>query len=115
MKLTDLDARFLRILPPDPEMPGRRVYQQTTELAGADGIEFLCPKCALKNGGPVGTHAVRCWAPHVPQDHYPKPGRWPMAGTGLHDVTLNPSIQINGGPTCDAHFWVRDGAIVDLT
>lgn len=113
MKLTELEGHFLKILLPDPPGSPVRRYAPTTEIAGADGLGFLCPKCFAKNGGPVGTHSMRCWAEHVSQDHYPKPGRWPMTGTGLHDVTLSPSIQITGG--CGAHFWIRGGEIVDLT
>jgi hypothetical protein len=61
-------------------------------LAEADGVWFLCPKCFVDNGGPVGTHGVICWfVGKVPDEVDPKPGRWTPTGTGLHDLTFVPS------------------------
>lgn len=83
----------------------------------ARGIRFLCPKCFLANGrSNVGVHSVICWNPSVPQSTPPRPGRWNLAGTGAHDVSLvagSSSVQINGG--CNAHFHVRGGRVEDLT
>jgi len=78
----------------------------------ADGVGFLCPVCFEENGGPVGTHAVICWRPHVPSHVDPKPGRWEFAGTTLDDLTLvagSSSVLLRGG--CGAHFFVRSGRI----
>lgn len=89
-------------------------FKNVDTLVEADGVCFLCPKCFKQNGGPVGTHSVICWAPSVPQDTSPTPGRWEMHGAGLDDLTLvagSSSVALQGG--CQAHFFVRAGAIVD--
>ena len=105
MKLADLDAEFLKIADENTDHRG-------VSLAEADGVMFLCPKCFIANGGPVRTHSMICWRPHVPQTRSPTPGRWEFHGTGLHDLTLvngSSSVKIDGG--CNAHFFVRNGAI----
>lgn len=107
MRLTDLDARFVA------HLGGGRLRCVKT-IGEADGVMFLCPKCFAANGGPCGTHSVICWSPTVPRDVAPGPGRWTMRGSGIVDLTLiapSSSIAISGG--CRAHFFVRDGAIVD--
>lgn len=89
-------------------------FRNVDAKSEADGIKFLCPKCFRENGGAIGTHAVICWAPHVPQDTRPTPGRWEMHGTSFDDLTLvagSSSVLLKGG--CNAHFFVRDGVIVD--
>lgn len=108
MKLTDLDPRFCRII-----NPGDRVSEYVDDLARADGIWFLCPKCFGENGGAKGTHQILCWRPHVPQSHSPTPGRWQFEGTGYADLSLvagSSSVLLLGG--CNAHFFVRNGLIV---
>jgi hypothetical protein len=106
MRLAELDPAFLVIEP-------GRARRLTDAIAGADGVWFLCPKCFAANGGPVGTHRIICWAPHVPQTEPPAPGRWHLRGTGLGDLSLvgdaASSVLLTGG--CAAHFHVRDGAI----
>ena len=105
--LQELNAKFLK-------REDSHHFREVETLAEADGITFLCPKCFAANNGSVGTHSVRCWAPSVPQDTSPTPGRWEMRGTGLADLTLvagSSSVLLTGG--CNAHFYVRDGAIVD--
>jgi hypothetical protein len=77
-------------------------------------VRFLCPKCFATNGGARGTHSVICWSPGVPQEMRPGPGRWQLQGTSLDDLTLvaaSSSVKLEGG--CEAHFFVRNGAIVD--
>lgn len=109
MRLSDLDAQFLK-------RNDSHHFQFVTTIAEADGIEFLCPKCFVANNGKIGTHSVICWAPTVPQDTNPTPGRWELQGTSIDDLTLiagSSSIQLNGG--CNAHFYVRNGAAVDVT
>lgn len=111
MKLTDLEAVFWRIEKPLPgaELGHRR---EVDHIGQADGIFFLCPKCFAANGGPVGTHGIVCWRPHVPLSEPPKPGRWEFVGTGLADLTLqasSSSIQLQDG--CNAHFHVKNGGI----
>lgn len=105
MRLTDLEPRFLKITSPT-------TFQDVDTIAEADGVIFLCPKCSATNGGPVGTHSVICWRPHVGQEHDPKPGRWEFQGTGLHDLTLvagSSSILLKGG--CEWHGFIRNGEV----
>lgn len=89
-------------------------------LAEAQGVEFLCPRCFVANGGVGGTHIVICWSRSrgVPEDATPKPGRWVLEGTGLDDLTLNVeppntlrSVQLIGGG-CKAHFNVINGDVI---
>lgn len=88
-------------------------------VEGAHGLWFACPKCFVKNGGLVGTHYVLCWFKDrgVPDERTPRPGRWVPSGTGIDDITfVGPaaaSVQLGSG--CNAHFFVRNGGIEDLT
>lgn len=111
MKLTDLDAEFLRM----GEAPGS--LRTVHSLDEAQGVEFLCPLCFVKNGGRQGTHHVICWSRSrgVPDEVTPGPGRWKMDGTGLHDLTLNAdppsgmrSVHLTGGG-CGWHGFVTNG------
>ena len=107
-KLRDLEGTFLKL---DPDGS----FQMTDEFDGADGVEFLCPKCFAANGGRVGTHAVICWfAGRVPDDLNPKPGRWTPSGTTLDDLTFVPgnpprsvSVLLTSG--CGWHGFVKNG------
>ena len=92
MRLTDLDARFLKVT-------GDRTFQMVDLLAEADGIIFQCPKCAEgkerseEEGRKFvrGAHSVICWfRGKVPDDLNPKPGRWTPSGTCLDDLTFVP-------------------------
>lgn len=106
LRLVDLKPEFLKL---QVDLKG---WLRTQELIEADGIVFLCPKCFTLNGGPVGTHSVICWQPHVPQEIGPKPGRWKFHGTGFADLSLvagSSSVLLMGG--CNAHFFVREGRI----
>lgn len=115
MKLTDLDAEFVRreIRPCHAGAAGCSVVSEHTEhewhvpasFGDADGITFLCPKCR--------DHYVLCWRPRVPPEVSPKPGRWEFQGTGLDDLSLvavPTSVALLGG--CNAHFLVQAGAII---
>jgi hypothetical protein len=107
MLLSDLEPQFLK-------REDNHRFQCVATLAEADGIKFLCPKCFTANNGAIGTHGVICWSPSVPQDTRPTPGRWEMQGTGIDDLTLvagSSSVALKGG--CEAHFFVRNGAIKD--
>lgn len=110
MKLIDLDPAFLHRRDDD-------VRVRVKKIANADGLMFLCPKCFAENGGPVGTHAIICWTPRVPDSARPGPGRWSIKGTGLHDVTLDGargktrSVQLTGG--CAWHGYVTKGEVTD--
>lgn len=106
MRLLELEPQWLKIL-------GEKTFQRTElTIDEADGIVFLCPKCFVEKGGPIGTHSIICWRPRVPQDIDPKPGRWEFEGTGFNDLTLvagSSSILLLGG--CNAHFFIRNGGI----
>ena len=81
MKLTELEPQFLRY-----KLDGH--YVPVHELAQADGISFLCPKCFAANGGKTGTHVVTCWFEgKVPDDTKPC-GRWTPAGTHYRNLSF---------------------------
>ena len=108
MKLTDLEPRFLR-----READDR--WQEVGTIQEANGILFLCPKCWTENKGPVGTHAVLCWDPSVPQTTRPGPGRWKLVGTGFQDLSLvaSPtSVSLTDG--CKWHGLVTNGEIISV-
>lgn len=117
----DLDARFIR----------RKVRVETRRFVkpavlavkphgpysdeDCCGLMFLCPKCFVENGGPVGTHSVICWfVGRVPDEVDPKPGRWTPQGTSMSDLTFVPSagrtqsVLLTGG--CGWHGFVVDGS-----
>ena len=109
MRLTDLDASLRKLTSTD-----RCTHSEIQDVASADGVLFQCPKCFVALGGAVGCHYVLCWSPKVPDDVVPKPGRWNLVGTSLADLTLvagSSSVLLVGG--CAAHFFVRNGEIVD--
>ncbi len=120
MMLADLQATFVRHLAPGWTAEDGEVYphggtQEVEQLAEADGLEFLCPKCFVANGGEVGTHRVICWfVGKVPDWVRPGPGRWTPQGTGLNDLTFVPSegrsqsVALTGGG-CAWHGFVTDG------
>jgi hypothetical protein len=114
MRLRDLDAEFLTILPDGTWM---RIGEK---LEGAYGIRFQCPKCAdgkevVEEDGKRfvrGAHLVICWfVGKVLDDLDPKPGRWTPSGTGLDDLTFVPpgsvSVMLLGG--CGWHGHIRNG------
>jgi hypothetical protein len=107
MKLTELEPKFLK-------WEDDTHFRMIDEIAGADGLEFLCPACFKANNGAVGTHGTICWTPKVPQTTSPTPGRWNIQGTGYHNVTLVAGSSSVSLPTasCKAHFFVRSGEIV---
>lgn len=81
MRLTDLEPKFVRH---DDDTYSTYV----DKIEEADGVQFLCPVCWKKNGGPIGTESVICWKPSVPQSKSPSGGRWNLVGTGYHDLSL---------------------------
>lgn len=99
MRLVDLEPQFLRYEMQEHDQatsaiirePGKYpVFVSVPTIAEAQGVEFLCPKCFVTKGGPIGTHAVICWSSSagVPDDAQPGPGRWKLVGTGFADLTL---------------------------
>lgn len=108
MRLRDLKAKFYRLGTPDG-----RLLRPTRFLAKAHGVQFLCPKCFLANGGEVGTHSVMCYfaGRGVPDDVQPGPGRWNPSGSGLDDLTFVPpgstSVLLTSG--CHWHGFIVNG------
>jgi hypothetical protein len=106
MRLVDLEAEFMKNL-------DEKSMTAVPTLAEADGIMFICPKCFVEKGGPVGAHRVLCWfVGRVPDDRDPKPGRWQPSGTGLDDLTfVGPAAAsvLLSGPGCGWHGFVRNG------
>ena len=108
MRLTELEPEFI-------------AYRDDCVLTGktfaeAQGIWFLCPLCFQKLGGSVGCHSVDvsfdgCGV--LPQqgthNKEGKPVRWQVSGTGIHDLTTKPSIQLEGG--CNWHGWITNGEV----
>ncbi len=124
MRLRELDAQFLvysREVRPFIHHAGVvenravDVHHYVDSLAEAHGIMFLCPKCFAANKGPIGTHSVICWfVGKVPDDVFPKPGRWTPQGAGIDDLTFVPSegrscSVLLPGPGCEWHGFVRNG------
>lgn len=103
ISLIDLEAHFIKII-------DEKSHRKDASFDDCDGIFFLCPLCFLVNEGSVGTHGGICWKPGVPAETQPGPGRWPHSGTGLHDLTLTPSIQLVGG--CNWHGFIQNGYAV---
>jgi hypothetical protein len=97
VKLAELDARFVR------HEADRLPFVDT--LAEAQGVWFMCPECQH--------HYVLCWfrGRGVPDDATPGPGRWDPTGTGLHDLTLSPSVLLPSKEPgeCNWHGWVKNG------
>lgn len=111
MKLTDLDPTFLK-------WKDDSHFELTDNVDEADGIQFLCPKCFVKNGGSIRTHSIVCWEPNVPQTTTPKPGRWNLVGSGYNDLTLvngSSSVLVRGEPGHPDHWhgFVRNGQVTD--
>ncbi len=94
-------------------------------IKGADGLLFWCP-CGYgkpefpidgaRPHGVVVSFANPIDAPPVPPDagsmnREGKPSRWVVSGTGLHDLTLSPSIAVGANPEC-WHGWIQNGKVV---
>lgn len=109
MKLRDLDAVFVGRHSVG-EHSNDNFFEQS-ELDGAQGVLFDCPLCQK--------HSVLCWfnnpinAPQVPDSACPAPGRWAQSGTGIDDLTLSPSVNLDVHPEehsmCRWHGWVQNG------
>jgi hypothetical protein len=133
-RLADLDARLRRIteepytgdfcaMPVDTdesyrawEAAGRPLVRRTEmrerhypvdSLAEASSITFKCPKCG---GHRVSvTFAGRGVPDHLgSQNDQGQPSRWDATGTWLADLTLRPSIWLNGAG-CGWHGFVTNG------
>lgn len=102
MKLTDLDAEWVADFAP---VDGSHRVSDTLTISTAQGVLFECPLC--------GSHSILAWFRDrgVPDDAVPGPGRWTPTGTGLADLTLKPSINLDGPNAvgCRWHGWVTNG------
>lgn len=106
MRFTDLDPQFIHV---NDETKLTRL-QKVETLQEANGVLFGCPGCYVKNGNSmIGTHRVLCLDPSIPVEWGQGPGRWPMTGTGLLDLTLTPSVLLLGG--CGWHGFVTNGEV----
>lgn len=103
MRLLELEPQFVKLT-------STGGWQDVETLVEAEGIWFLCPLCFQKNGGSTGTHGVLCWFRGVGPEVAPGPGRWAPYGSGLLDLSLTPSVWLNGGG-CGWHGWVQNGNI----
>lgn len=97
------------------EIRPRETHRRVEGLAEAHLIRFLCPLCFEQNGGAAGTHMVivpfaNRGCPTVPmRNRAGDPVWWQVAGTGLHDLVLTPSVQLLGG--CNWHGFVGSSGI----
>jgi len=91
------------------------VLHRVETVAEAHGLWFDCPLCFAKNGGPIGTHGVLVWFVGKPvPDRLGKNKdgvtvRWNVSGTGMNDLVLTPSIQLQGG--CNWHGYVGNQGV----
>jgi hypothetical protein len=114
MRLSDLKPRFYKhSVEPAGKGHGRPLPDGTIQwggfpvdtfsvvenIADADRVSFLCPKCFSDNGGKVGTHrvAIDFIGRGTPDDarmhnDHGQPVRWSFQGSSLEDLTLGPSI-----------------------
>jgi hypothetical protein len=108
VKLTDLEPKFCKLT----DHPNDGSWRDDATFDNNDGLMFLCPLCWTKNKGPISTHRVICWKPHVPAHISPGPGRWNQTGTGLADLSLvagSSSVKLEGG--CAWHGHITAGEI----
>lgn len=130
MKLTDLDPRLYRynkvvrdveVAVGDPLTwksgdptrtdKGRVCYDSVPvqSIAEAQSVWFMCPKCFNDCG-----HMIECTiAGRGVEDacgshnKAGKPTRWTITGTGFSDLSLSPSVLLEGG--CNWHGFVTNG------
>lgn len=112
MKLTELEPTFVGEY---HGLGNPTTYRELPSVEGAQGVLFICPKCQK--------HSVLCWfknprnAPAVPNDAFPRPGRWTFSGDTFDVLSLEPSIDLStitpenpADPSrCYWHGWVKNG------
>lgn len=119
MRLADLEPVFMQYYLED----GRVYHKWVMTLDEAQGITFTCPKCSAM--GKHSAHSILCWSrtAGVPDLAMPGPGRWAMTGNDFADLTMKGERRYDGMmgsdsvslvSTCGAHFFVTDGAIVNV-
>ena len=98
-------------------------HRECDTLEDADGVQFWCPCGFGKPDYPIDgarPHGVIVSfgnprrVPVPPPDAGSQsrnggPSRWTVSGTGLHDLTLSPSVAV-GTPEC-WHGWITNGEV----
>ena len=116
MKLVQLEPQFVQYF---EDETGNHL-RHAPDLGHAQGIQFLCPSCFVRNGGAVGTHLIEAsFTGTGVLDHQGshnrkgEPSRWTASGSMYVDLTLRPSIQIDAAkPACDGwHGFVTKGDV----
>ena len=122
MKLTELDAAFVKYAPRqptdyeraiNPTWPADKVIDcfrtEGISFAEADGLLFICPKSKAEGKD----HYIQiCFSGSAVPDRLGKNKsgktvRWSKSGTCLDDLSLQPSIQEEDG--CAWHGFVTNG------
>lgn len=89
----------------------RETQIEVATLAEAQGVRAMCPVC--KNHGWAVAFRDRGVLEHQgSHDRDGKPSRWQVSGTGYHDLTLSPSVDLTGprSPNC-WHGCVKNGEV----
>ena len=103
MKLTDLKPEFVRFGAAG-KYPGMHERSAVATLAEAQGIRFRCPN-------PEYDDFVLC----IPFRGRGAPSdengghQWDVSGSGMHDLTLSPSVHFVGV----WHGWIRNGEVTN--
>lgn len=112
MKLIDLEPEFIRFNELEHEGIIKTCLQEVETLAEAQGVFLDCPVCQR-------SHSIMiAFADRGVLDHQGtrstdgRPTRWTVAGgTGLHDLTLTPSIDCTpSNPSC-WHGFITNGEV----
>jgi len=112
-RLTDVwfEASFYRYTPNGTE--------EVQELMDAQGVFFWCPcgygkpEFQLDGARPHGC-MIPFSNPIFPTEPPPGEGpKWIVSGTGLHDLTLTPSIA-NAAPTPCWHGFITRGDVISV-
>lgn len=115
MKLTDLRPELFRYeervetwKTTDGDKTGPRCYRvPVVNFADADCVWFWCPKCNGEHPIEV-TIAGRGLPDHLGTHNKDgKPTRWNLFGDSFENLSLTPSIQLEGG--CNWHGFVTNG------
>ncbi len=114
MKLTDLDAEFFRWAEYDGSdgLGKRTCIPHVATLAEAQGVIFDCPVCRSPGHSVMVGFRDRGVPAHLgTRDLAGNQTLWQVSGTGLHDLTLQPSVDCTpSNPKC-WHGFVTNGSI----
>lgn len=110
-QLTDLyfDAEFYGDVKADDAG-----WRRKPSIDGAQGVLFACPCGQGMVQVPFANprNAPACPPDHGPwnREHTARP-RWSMSGTGLHDLTITPSVDVGGKGVSCWHGWITNGKV----